>query len=519
MYGYDFKVRNSGGLGAILHDVMNAVAYTTHNNLTLCLVEEGYSIPRLNGSIPDTDIPDKVWHSYFTSLPISKQAECIEIWPKYLPNTYCPDWPIDKYATVLQNICAFRPDVEEEINYLIRKTPFNPNTDIVIHICRTDKQFESNKLLPLETYFRECEIALSKFKDQRNRIYICTDDQTVCSSVQQYFYTRVDVVWDNTESLEPLQDMRWKGKLAVRQAQQETMNAFKNLVIMKRAKYLIGGRNSYFYRIGELLRYPLESTNIQDSDMFGVAPYSSVKQFIRPYYKDSYPQFINVEVEPHIEKYRKIYEQENIVSVPNFINRDLLLSIRPELDTFKWWNYAIKSLNNDREYFPNLEDPIILSKKATAQYSLHIKTFAYCFKRTIGGHYSTCNCVECKLCNTVKSFPVIDTLSKIVGCRTLTVNEVFVSNYTKDDFLSTHHDMYKGDIAVTFSLTYDWDPTYGGILHFVDADKNIYKSLLPKLGSINIFKITPGTGIDHFVSAVNVNANRYTISAWYNCVE
>jgi len=234
-----------------------------------------------------------------------------------------------------------------------------------------------------------------------------------------------------------------------------------------------------------------------------------------------YSSFSNSSIltEDNLSKYRKIYEEEKIVSIPNFINPDLLISIRSDLDTFPWWNYAIKSLNNDREYFSNLQDPIILSKKANAQYSLHTKNYAYSFKRTVGGHYENCYCVECKLCNTVKSFQVTDVLSKIVGCRALTANEVFVSNYSKDDFLSIHHDILKGDIAVTFSLTYDWDPTYGGILHFVDAEKNIYKSLSPKLGSINIFRITPGTGIDHFVSAVNVNANRYTISAWYNCVE
>lgn len=93
----------------------------------------------------------------------------------------------------------------------------------------------------------------------------------------------------------------------------------------------------------------------------------------------SYPNFISADLESRIDIYKTEYERNKIVRVPNFINRDLLLSIRPESDTFKWWNYAIKSLNNDREYFPNLQDPIILSKKANAQYSLQIKNYAYCF--------------------------------------------------------------------------------------------------------------------------------------------
>ena len=63
-----------------------------------------------------------------------------------------------------------------------------------------------------------------------------------------------DVVWDNTESNESLQFIRWSGKLSKTIAQEETMNAFKNIFIMKDAKYLIGGRMSYFFRISHLLK-------------------------------------------------------------------------------------------------------------------------------------------------------------------------------------------------------------------------------------------------------------------------
>ena len=70
-YGYDFTKRNSGGLGAIIHDVMNAVQYSNQNNLIFGFIREGYDIPRLNGSIDDNiNIPNKYWHSYFESFPI-----------------------------------------------------------------------------------------------------------------------------------------------------------------------------------------------------------------------------------------------------------------------------------------------------------------------------------------------------------------------------------------------------------------------------------------------------------------
>ena len=34
-YGYNFTKRNSGGLGAIIHDVMNAAKYAQDNDLIL----------------------------------------------------------------------------------------------------------------------------------------------------------------------------------------------------------------------------------------------------------------------------------------------------------------------------------------------------------------------------------------------------------------------------------------------------------------------------------------------------
>ena len=78
-----------------------------------------------------------------------------------------------------------------------------------------------------------------------------------------------------------------------------------------------------------------------------------------------------------------------------------------------------------------------------------------------------------------------------------------------------HHDKNKGDIAVTISFAYDWDPVFGGVLHFCDKDQNIHTSVTPKAGEINIFKLDPQNEVNHFVSPVVVDKNRYTLVAWY----
>lgn len=520
-YGYNFKKQNSGGLGAIIHDVMNACKYAQENQLTFGLVKSGYDIPRLNGSIDDIpDIPDKNWHSYFDSFPIVDESECIEIWPTFLPNSVNTKWNKKQYHDLLvHQICIFKQETHDEIVSLLKKTPFNKETDIVIHIRQTDKITETNHFLPTEIYINECEYALEQLhkNDEVNyRIYICTDNQNVCEEIKVHFSKKnVEVVWDNSEPNVPLQDIRWKGQLQKSIAQHETMNAFKNIFIMKDAKYLIGGRMSYFFRIAELLGYPNKCVNLQDNDKFGVAPYSEKDFVIRPCYKKTIPQFVNPSILNDLEKYKQIYKETGIITIPSFVCFELLNTIEKEIKQYKWWVYAIRPFNHIHEpKYLNIEtmDP---SSSAECLNHLENKNFCYRFKRSCGIHYNTCICISCKLEDTLKSFLVTDVLCKIIDCRNLVSKEIFISNYGKDDYLSLHHDINKGDISVTISFTNDWHPTWGGILHFCDKSKNIYKSINPSSGSINIFKLDPNNGLDHFVSSVCVNKNRYTLTAWY----
>ena len=123
-------------------------------------------------------------------------------------------------------------------------------------------------------------------------------------------------------------------------------------------------------------------------------------------------------------------------------------------------------------------------------------------------------CAYCTLEHTFKSFQVTDSLCKLIGCRNLVPNEMFLSKYEKDDFLSVHHDIQKGDISVTCSLTEEWDVSWGGLLHFCN-ESGVYKTISPKMGTLNVFKLDPEHGLDHFVSMVNVNKPRYTFTAWY----
>jgi len=204
-YGYSFTERNSGGLGALIHDLMLACQYAEQNHFIFAFVKEGYDIPRFNGSIDnDPDLKNEYWHTYFTSFPVVEKKECIETWPCILANTNVEKWDKSSFSELLQNkIFKLCPEMNTKISELVDKTPFNPITDIVLHIRRTDKSTECFHFLSNDIYIRECEYVLNQLTGN-NRIYICTDDQSTCFEIKEYFQLKnIEVVWDDTESKLP----------------------------------------------------------------------------------------------------------------------------------------------------------------------------------------------------------------------------------------------------------------------------------------------------------------------------
>ena len=231
------------------------------------------------------------------------------------------------------------------------------------------------------------------------------------------------------------------------------------------------------------------------------------------------PNFINEGID--YEKYSKMYYNDNrIVSIPNFVSSEVLDSLRNEINSFIFPEYSIVPVDNHWEMKTyNPCDENIKERFDECDFHLLAQNFTYRFKRTFSNHIVNCPCVHCRLHYTVTSYSFTDAICKVVGCKKLSHGEYFLSCYSKNDFLTTHHDNGKGDIAVTIYFTHNWNPNYGGVLHFCDKDKNIYKSISPKEGSLNIFHVSGEEEKDHFVSQVAVNKNRIAFSIWYTILE
>ncbi len=234
-----------------------------------------------------------------------------------------------------------------------------------------------------------------------------------------------------------------------------------------------------------------------------------VVELLRNEYTKKIPFLQNMDV----SNYRNIYQKDKIVCLP-CIQKESLDLIQKELIEFSWWMYTIMPNENiwkSKNY--SLQDSILHKRFEECKQHLVNKNFCYRFKRSLNDHYEVCQCIACKLDHTVRSDEVTSFLSSIVG-EPLYAKEVFLSCYSKDDFLSIHQDIKKGDLAVTFSLS-EWYPVYGGILHFCQNDV-IVKSISPVAGNVTIFYLDPEHGLDHFVSPVCVDKNRYTVTAWYS---
>ena len=537
-YGYSHLQAHCGGLGAMMHNIMLAYHYAIVNGLTFAFVKEGMEIPYFNGGISNTDEPNKDYFSYFKQIIPVVETNNVCVWPSCPKgfntaslNEKTGEKRIIHYAKLMKELFQVRDDIMEIINIEINKY-FNPLTDIVIHIRRTDKITDStgckeSEEIPVSEYFDSTmRVIRTKFSDRKDvRVYLCTDDKTIINELTTSFKAEgIELSYNPEESSEQKQVMRMLNTMTKTDAWRENIVGFLNLIIMSRGLHLIGGRMSYLFRIAELLRYPeLPTLNIKDQEKFGVAQYEEIgAKMINAQHKGRYTNFVSdIYMKPRLDL-AEMLEQEYIITIPNFITSGAEKQLLSDMSNFKyeWYDNAILPSEN-KDYKPiylNDIDKRLASNIKIAHNAADKGQFAYHFKRTGNGkHFNTCTCYACRLDKTFNSYDIMKALSNITGKRVIKMEEIFASNYSNGNFLNMHHDKKKGDYAFVLSLTKNWSPCYGGILNFWDENTNtIYKSCIPTFGNLNIFKLCSEKQIDHFVSRVCTDKSRISWTGWFS---
>jgi len=225
------------------------------------------------------------------------------------------------------------------------------------------------------------------------------------------------------------------------------------------------------------------------------------------------------------------FESNKILNIDEFLTQESVDKIYHFLNNMPedWWYsvFYIQPENNSESdgsrvepiYIRNFQEnkEIINSHYLTTLNRFSNNYFSYSFNRTFENHYTDCSCELCKFTSFFKSEKFISKISHLTGYNLTKTNEIFASRYVSGNFLSPHHDRNKGKIGLTFNLTPNWLPQYGGILHILSDDsKEIVRSYVPKYNCAVLFDIPTQSGIPHFVSHVapGINKKRLAITFW-----
>jgi hypothetical protein len=115
----------------------------------------------------------------------------------------------------------------------------------------------------------------------------------------------------------------------------------------------------------------------------------------------------------------------------------------------------------------------------------------------------------------MSSAPLLQMLMRITGATDLAFADCQATRYRSGDFLTPHDDTLEGmnrRFAYVLSLTPDWLPRWGGLLHFVDRDGAVDETITPRFNALSLFAI----GQSHYVSQVATYAPipRISVTGW-----
>lgn len=570
-YVYSFDVVKKSGYGAKVHDIILAYHYAKCNDLTLKLIEgeEWHSLTnykrenherQLNRNKDNflLQLTRNGWHLVFDSLKNTVTKEEVEsenfpVWPdcRFKPfDKSPPEWYEGEhtqwYNEIARELFVLNDFYKNAVEELVERSGFRP-TDIVLHLRLTDKVRPHRG-----TVVESADVDLTWFTDEvkkvvanstargaepgtepvvQQRVFVCTDDSHILDSVKTSL-DGIEVVWDTHEIRRGAFCVSLFSESADSvEIFEEMLTFLKNVVIMTRASHLIGAHSSYLFRVASILRHPLPTYNVKDSDIFGVPQHlPKDTKLVRGSKLRALPRFVDSVWSPsssnldekEFEVVKKKFAKEGIVTIPNFLNKDTIQVLSEKIETLpkEWLTYSVK-YSNEASFYPWCD----LSEDDHRKYYNKSKKwakkgyFSYSFTRSMGKHYDTCVCAVCLLDDSTKSYQFLEFMSKLTGEEVTDTRETFLSLYEKGDYLGTHHDKNKGGYAFVLSLTPVWKKENGGNLVFTDqyTPSKVLRTITPTYNTLTVFRIPKEPKrIDHHVTEVSCppELKRISYTGW-----
>jgi Rps23 Pro-64 3,4-dihydroxylase Tpa1-like proline 4-hydroxylase len=210
------------------------------------------------------------------------------------------------------------------------------------------------------------------------------------------------------------------------------------------------------------------------------------------------------------------YDNNNILLIPDiFVNDFAELLFKYSL-TEKNWVLACgidKVRYENNIVATNKQKNDLLGIEVNKAYSQN--HFSYIFHRTMNNKNPSL--IEQNIRSALESYNFLTLLNNITGMNLTKLSTMFMSKYKPGHFLSPHSDKGNGRLAFVISLSKDWKPQYGGLLHFLNGDRTqVIDTVCPIFNNMVIFKVDD-IEKPHYVSHVspNVMFNRISISGWF----
>ena len=219
-----------------------------------------------------------------------------------------------------------------------------------------------------------------------------------------------------------------------------------------------------------------------------------------------------------INNLRINYKLNKKIIINNFLSNkfaDFLYKQINQLPQQSWFNcVGFGNVKVEKRWKPQNKKKHLMANEL-AKKSFCSNNFSYNFKRNMGMRPKEISKSENILRNLFSSEELYSIIEQITGDRPMKYSQLFLSQYRKGCFLAPHSDINRGKWAFVLNMTKDWKPQYGGVLHFLDDNReNIIDSYVPKFNSLVIFEV-PKEGIPHFVShVVHENKKRFAITGW-----
>ncbi|MCX7359106.1 MAG: 2OG-Fe(II) oxygenase [Alphaproteobacteria bacterium] len=221
--------------------------------------------------------------------------------------------------------------------------------------------------------------------------------------------------------------------------------------------------------------------------------------------------------------FAKTYAEQGIVQITNLFDEDTADHIEATLLSLPW---RLVSQNDEkRNVMFSAEQLRAMSSAERAELEAGIRKRA---AENFGYAYLTYPMIQAAMSRWDRDHPIhqitmllnspsfIAIAREIINCPDVVKVDAQASNYRPGNFLTRHVDdgqKLERRAAYTIGFSRRWEPDWGGLLMFVDDNKDISRAYLPRFNTLTVFD---GLRL-HSVSAVSAFAPvpRLSVVGWF----